>query len=286
VRHPAEYLIKYFLLQGGGPGAVTDAVLLYRLQNYGFLPPADEPYFGLLRQEMGEIPPNLNLGDRTHRPSVQFLRDEGVFDLFFPDQDMQEALAILNDTFKRTVIEQTVLSRLDPKLAALRLNQKYRWFLTAETLKLYEHYFWNVNLLSFDEWGRYLFNRSAMYDNYMALLRADQSLAFYHLRLDQTLESKSAIKRAQEIAYYTLEEVAQIPGVKENKIKAIGVLTKAITECHHALNTTDVAMGGVLKQMEKFRVVTNEPAPKDINQLAPAGNFSGSGVDKAPDTRH
>jgi hypothetical protein len=175
-------------------------------------------------------------------------------------------------------VEQILLARLDPKMAAAKINKKHNWHLTAEGIKTHGHYFWNVKLLTFDQWGRYLYERSSMYDRYMSLLQAPPQLAFFHLRLDQTLESKKMIMRAQEIAYFTLEEVAQVPGVRADKIKAIGILNKALTDCHAALSTSDMALSGVLKQFERFRMEHPQVAPPDIRQLAAAGNYSGSGV--------
>jgi hypothetical protein len=276
VKHPAEFFIKYLIIRE--PNA-TDGRLTQELQGHGFLPPADDHYYAILHQEIDPPPAGFNPLDRTHRASMQYLRNEAVYELFYPDQAMADAMEVLSDQYKRRAVEQVILSRLDFKIVAQKLNKKYNWFLTADILHFYQHYFWNVDLLSFDHWGRYLFSRSAMYENYMGLLMADQKLAYFHLRLEQTLESKAIIKRAQEIAYFALEEVNQIPGVKPDKIKAIGVLNKAVTDCHNALNTSDMAMGGVLKQLERFRVVPSELPARSIHLLAPKGNYTGSGAD-------
>jgi hypothetical protein len=281
MRHPAEFFIKYIIIHGG-PNSTDDRVL-FELHKLGFLPPADTNYLGFLRQEIEHPPEGFEPLNKTHRPSMSYLRNEGVYELFFADQATQDAQDALADTFKRGVIEQVILSRIDLKLAAVKLNKKYNWFLTEDMLIRYRHFFWNMNLLTFDQWGRYLYERSSMYDNYMTLLRADPRLAFYHLRFEQSLESKALIKRTQEIAYFTLEEVAQVPGSRADKVKAIGILGKVVTDCHYALSTSDMAMSGVLKQMERFRVVPSEEPAKPIHLLAPGGNYTGSGVIESKD---
>jgi hypothetical protein len=279
VRHPAEFFIKFVLIR---EPTLSDAQVLLELQNHGFLPPPDETYLGMLRQEIPPQPAVFTLNDKNHRPSTQYMRDQGIYDLVFPDTDMNAALDVLFDTSKRVIVEQAILTRLDLKLLAMRLNKKHTWHLTEEMLSLYRHCFWNVNLLTFDHWGRYLYGRSAMYANYMTLLRADQKLSLYHLRMEQVMESKDLIRRAQEIAAMTLEEVAMVPGVPADKIKAIGVLGKVITDCHAAMSTSDMAMGSVLKQLQKFRVTPSEAPARSIHLLAPAGNFTGSGAEVVP----
>jgi hypothetical protein len=275
MRHPAEYFIKFILLQDR---QFTDAQVLKTIKDWGFLEPEDS-YFGFLRQELRDTPPNFDPRNRLHRPSMQYLREKKVYEMFVRGSAIEEAFDTLSDPTKRMVVEQIILARLDLKAAAHKVNAKYNWHLTENGLEMFRHYFWNIKLLTFDQWGRYLYDRSAMYDRYMALLQAPPQLAYFHLRLDQVMESKAMIKRAQEIAYYTLEEVNQVPGVREAKIKAIGTLTKSINECHASLSTSDMALNSVLDEFKKFRMQHPEPAPPAIHELAPGGNYSGSGAE-------
>ncbi len=277
MRHPAENFIKYIIIRHGA--GVSDAVVERELSRYGFLPPAEGTYLGFLRQELDPPPDGFDFGNKLHRPSMQYLRDNQVYELFFRNAAVEEAFENLSHPYRRTVVEQALLSRLDLKLAARKLNAKNGWFLTTEGLKAHRHFFWNVSFLTFDEWGRYLYGRSSMYANYMTMLRAPPELALFHLRVGAQIESKMMITRAQEIAYHTLEEVAIQPGADAAKVKAIGVLTKSLTDCHAALTTSDMALETVLKQFERFRMEHTEKAAVKIHELAPAGNFSGSGVD-------
>ena len=246
-KHPSEFFIKYLLIKDG---TITDAVIMKTLEDWGFLSP-DDKYLGFLRQRLSDAPVPFDPTNKLHRPSMKYLRDERVYELFFPNDAMEEAWAILSDPTKRLAVEQILLARLDLKASSLRVNKARNWHLTAEGLACFQHFFWNVPLLTFDEWGRFLYGRTAMYDRYMGLLTAPPQLAFHHLRLEQTLESKRMIQRTQEIAFFALEEVAQKPGVSVDKVKAIGVLGKTVIECHNALSTSDMALKDVLKQFER-----------------------------------
>ncbi len=61
-------------------------------------------------------------------------------------------------------------------------------------------------------------------------------------------------------------------------MKSIAVLGKTVVECHEALSTSDMALKDVLKQFERFQVEHPHASPGDIRNLAPFGNYSGSGV--------
>lgn len=277
MRHPAEFYIRAIIIRDP---STTDAQLLREIEQRGFLEP-QQNYLGFLRAEIAAAPqPNpFQPFNKLHRPSMQYLRDQQVYEMFFPTGGVEEAMSYLTDPAKRMQVEQIIMSRLDIRSVASKVNRKNNWFLTEDGISAYRHFFWNLKLLTFDQWGRYLYERSSLYDRYMTLLQADTKLALFHLRLDQTIESKRMIQRAQEIAYFALEEVNQLPGVRADKVKAIGILGKTITDCHNALSTSDMALSGVLKEFERFRMENPLSSPPPIHQLAPGGNFSGSGIE-------
>lgn len=276
MRHPAEFYLRALLIRDP---AITDAQLLRELDNRGFLEP-QQNYLGFLRQEVQATPPPSPFEpfNKLHRPSMQYLRDQQVYEMFFQTPGVQEAMEYLTDPTKRMQVEQIIMSRLDIRSTAARVNKKHGWFLSEDGITAYRHFFWNLKLLTFDQWGRYLYERSSLYDRYMGLLQAPKELALFHLRIEQALESKAMIKRVQEIAYFAIEEVSNVPGVRADKVKAIGILGKTVTDCHNALSTSDMALSGVLKEFERFRMEHLPAAPPTILQLAPGGNYAGSGV--------
>lgn len=275
-KHPAEHFIRYLLIRDP---AITDGNIQRSLEEWGFLT-ADPTWLPIVRQELGVVLPNLQLNNRAHRETVRYLRDQQVYEAFHPNDAMAEAWEILGDPEKRRAAETILLARLDLGVAARKVNAKHDWHLTEAGLAMFRHYFWNVPGMTFDEWGRYMYNRTSMYEQYMGLLMASPKLAFYHLRLDQTIESKKMIQRTQEIAYFTLEEVAQKPGTSIDKVKAIKLLGSVVIESHNALSTSDMALKDVLKQFEHWRMEHPQVLPPAMKELAPAGNYSGTGKDR------
>jgi hypothetical protein len=274
VKHPAEFYMKYLLIQDP---QVLDAQLLKKISDWGILSP-DEKYLGFLRQRIPAPPPGFDPLNFSDRPSMRYLREQGVYEIFHSTPGMNEAWDLMADPEKRLIVEQAILSRLDLKMLAQKLNKKNGWFLTEDGISTFRHYFWNLKLLTFDEWGRNLWSRTALYETYMGLLRADSKLSFSLLRIEQSIESKNMIRRAQEIAYYTLEEVNLKPGTPPDKVKAISVLNKSIVECHEALSTSDMALKDVLKQFERWRMEGSPVQPRDVHELAPNGNFTNGGA--------
>lgn len=273
-KHPAEYYIRYLILKDPG---ITDAMLIKTLDDWGFLQPS-QTYWGFMRQKLLERPPGFDPAARLHQPSMKYLREMKVYDLFYPTEATQEAWNILADPTQRSLAEQVLMGRLDLKSTAQKLNKKYNLFLTTEGLQAFYHFFWNVKLMTFDEWGRFLYGRTALYERHLALLQGPPSLAFFHLRLDQNIESKKMIQRVQEISYHNIEEVNAKPGTMPDKVKAIALLSKVVVDCHNALSTSDMALKDVLQQFERWRMEHPMGSPPSIDELAPKGNFSGSGA--------
>lgn len=278
LKHPAEFFIRHLLLKDRH---LSDAQLIKTLDDWGFLQPSPA-YWGFARQRADAgMPIDFNPMDRLNRASMKFLRDQQVYELFYPSPAVEQAWTILSDPTQRIIIEQAMMARLDPKTAALQLNRKNNWFLTGETLEVFSHYFWNVKLLTFDEWGRFLYGRTSLYDRHMSLLQGSPSLAYFHLRIEQSMESKKMIQRAQEIAFHTLEEINLKAGVGPDKVKAIAMLGKVVVECHNSLSTSDMALKDVLANFERFRMEHPAMSPPDIKTLAPGGNYTGSGAEAA-----
>lgn len=275
-KHPADRFIRFLHVRD--PSA-TDAVMMKALDDWGFLQPSPS-YWGFLRQTMSHRPAGFDPFNRIHQPSMKYLRNMEIYELFYPTDAVNQAWEILGDPQQRFLVEQALMARLDTKVAAKALNKKHNLYLTSEGLQAYNHFFWNVKLLTFDEWGRFLYRRSSLYDRHMALLQAEPRLAFFHLRLEQSLESKKMIQRVMEIAFHAVEEVNLRPGVNMDKVKAISLLGKVVVDGHNALSTSELVLKDVLQQFEQFRMVHPFGAPSDIKALAPGGNYSGSGVDE------
>lgn len=304
MRHPAENFIRYLIIKGradkmaavgnvidltptGAVAATSDvpnSEIFKSMDVWGMLLP-EEAYLKELRESIPAPPLSFDPSNKMHRPSMQYLRDQQVYEMFFKTEAVEEAWDILAEQAKRQIVEQILLARSVGKGLIQKVNQNNDIHLTEEGVRKFGHYFWNVGLLTFDQWGKYLVHRSSLHHDYMALLRGSRELLLFKLRITQNLESKAMVKRAQEICYHTMEQVNLMPGTDSEKVKSIGVLTKSIVDCDTALSASDAALGAVLKQFEKFRTEHPQLPPADITKLAPDGSFTGGAKDASLDEK-
>lgn len=276
-RHPADNYIRSLIVRNR---LISEGDIQRNLEELGFLT-ADPTYLPFLRGSVPMEPEGFQPGNRGHRPSVRFLRELKIYELFHPTEAMREAWEILGQPDKRQVVEKVLLARLDLKILAQKINAKYNWHLTSDGMRMFQHYFWNVPSMGFDEWGRHLWRRTGMYDTYTSLLLASPTLAFYHLRLDQSIESKRMIQDVQRVAHATLLEVYERPGSHIDKVKSIKLLGTTIIDSHKALSTSDMALKEVMKQFEHWRMEHPQVLPPSVRQLtAGGGTFSGLGKGK------
>jgi hypothetical protein len=282
MRHPAEYFFKAQLIS---TPSITDGDLLQRASDWSFFPPLageQKDYVTHLRASLSGTdapPPGFNPHDRLHRPSIRYLRQQKVYEYFWPDSAMQEAWDILRQPDRRMVIEQMLMARIDPNIGVKQINMKKGWKLTIPGILAYKHYFWNVDLLTFDEWGRFLYGRSMLYERHIDLQMAQPNLALHLIHVNQQIESKDMIQEVQRHAYFLFMELANKPGTDPAKTKGMAVMGKLVLEAHEALSTSDMALKDVLKNFEKFRMERPMAIPPPMKELAPKGNFSNSGID-------
>lgn len=291
MRHPAENYIRYLIVRGRSQSLPQSSTLpsvqdipndeiLKNLDSCGLLPP--EPgYLDALKSSIPAPPAGFDPANRLHRPSVQYLREQKVYEMFFRTPAVEEAWDILSSTTLRQMVEYILMNKGSSKSLLQKVNKTHRTHLTEEGVEKYGHYFCNVDLLTFDQWGKYLYQKSSMASDYLAMMRASREFLLFKLRIDQQLESKMMIKRAQEIAYHTLEQVNLQPGASPEKVKSITLLSKSLVECDESLSASDAALGNVLKQFERFRAENSQSPPDDILTIAPDGSYTGGAKDPA-----
>jgi hypothetical protein len=283
MRHPAEFYLKALCIQNPTFQAVD---LFTKLEQGGFMSPlaqVQNNYLPALVQEFqpgGENAPptGFNFMDQRHRASMRYLRDQGVYDYFVPSAAMRDARDILIRPDKRLVVEQALFSRIPSVELAKKINQQKNWHLTADGIDLYKHYYWNIDLLTFDDWGRFLYGRTAVYERMMSMMTADTQLALSMLQVSQTIESRHMITEIQKASYFTFMECHLKPGTSTEKVKNMNMLGKTVLECHAALNTEGMALKDILKNFEKWRMERPADVPPPIQQLTAGGSFSGNGV--------
>lgn len=280
MRHPSEYFIKY-LVTLDHPMADQNTWIASSLSHLGLPqlePETSESYLSLIREEMEEGKPNPLKPDKEqkHRPSLKYLKDKKIYSLYNPDTYSKEATAdILGNMQVRPMVETMLLGRVPHKEIARKVNEKFGMFLRAESVAAYEHYYWNVNLLTVDDWVR-LFEGSKKAGTVESIIQGGRGVALFRLGYPVDVDAKDVLQQTLETLYFDLQDWKTQPRSIE-KTKALNMIAKAVTLLDEQLSQAESAIKDSLKAFEKFRIDQLSEKPRSIKQLAPEGNYSGSG---------
>lgn len=165
IAHPSRYFIHYLLSQSLGTKSKDAAVaaVVSRLGELGLPVPQDQlqlqnflAALGAVRDKM-KPPPGFNPAAANPSAATRIflqtwkieeawrggLRD--VLQIFDDKAEMRRAISVL----LLGPLSRKVVAHLVRKHFGLREHQ-----LTTQTLLLYEHYFWNTNILDIQDWRR------------------------------------------------------------------------------------------------------------------------------------
>jgi hypothetical protein len=89
--------------------------------------------------------------DKRHAKSFSFILNAGIHRLFLPDELMRMAKRILNSPRAKEFVESMLLVRVPFSVIAAYVTEHRGIFCTGEALRIYQHYFWNIDLLDSTE---------------------------------------------------------------------------------------------------------------------------------------
>ncbi len=85
--------------------------------------------------------------DDTHAPSYRFLQREQLLRAFQPDKYFVEAQRILTKPRWRELVESMVASGASNDIVAHAVRIRMKGSMHEESIRLYKHFFWNIELL-------------------------------------------------------------------------------------------------------------------------------------------
>lgn len=149
-RTPCEYYLKYLLCHPDNYSLGDVEVILreHQLDYPGPLP------VRRLNDRLRK-PPIFRPYDKRHSLTFRFLVTEGIYSLFHPDEHMKAAVALLKKPRAKEMLEAMTISG-DPDSFILHRLKGMGFKLTAQALKKYYFYFWNLDLVDRTELGALL----------------------------------------------------------------------------------------------------------------------------------
>jgi hypothetical protein len=276
IRHPSENFIK-FLITSMNPQMQDNGAVNVMVTMLGY-PPARDDYLTWLRGDVAQrMPAQFTPANRYHRPSVRFMRQEGIYGLHNPDEEAREAASITTHLRARPMVEELLLGHLEPVTVAKKVNARLGEHFTVGGIEAYRHYYWNVRLLRVEEWAMLLTGYEEQKSKTLAILQVGPQMALHQAGFQQELESKAILREMQETLYFDFMQWKKAPhSVKRTQMLA--GIAKSVTVIDERLMESNSLLKDSLKQFENFRMQHARSNVADLRDLAPDGNFSGSGA--------
>jgi hypothetical protein len=276
IRHPSENFIKY-LMTSGHQQADNDGWVAMMVTNLGY-PPPDMQYLSWLRMDLdSKLPADFDPTNRYHAASRRFMRSEGILGMHTRDKAVGEANLTVTNLRVRPVIESLLLGRLDPKDIAKKVNSKMATFYTHDGIDAYRHYYWQVSILRVEDWAVLLEQYDHQRANALAIVQVGAAMALHKTGFQQQIDSKSMLRTMQEALFFDFQEWRTKKHGSERS-KAMASLAKSAVMVDTQLSQADSAMKDSLKAFEQFRMETEKRAVPGMHEIAPDGNYTGSGA--------
>lgn len=277
-RHPSEFFIKY-LLTLTIREAQDDNWVRDRVKQIGYPPPSPQ-YVNALRRFLAvDFPVDYDPSNRFNRPTVKFLRNQGIWTLHDPNDDTKEAMRILVEPQIRKIVEQLLLGRLDTKEIATRVNSRFRKFYTGDVIADYGHYFWNCSIMKTHEWVQF-FEAYEHLDQQrnLSILQSGGSMALHVAGFKQEVESKDMLREMLETITFDFKDWRNAPRSLD-RTRAFATLAKAATEIDERMSESSTAVRDHLALFRNWQMTHTPKVIQGIEDIAPHGNFSDSGAD-------
>lgn len=278
MNHPSEYFIRY-LISIPSQDSQKDEWVQQCVQAIGF-PAPEVDLLTTLRNELYRAwPVDYDPTNKYHRESRKFLQEFEIFGLHHADRHIKQSWTILPNHRVRRVVEPLLLGRLTLDDVTRKVNQRLGEHFTVEAIAAYHHYYFNTKKLRTTEWKDFY----KQYDNAAssqaaAIACVGPAMALHATGFPQHLDSKTMLQSVQEAMYFDFLSWGSQP-TSPAKTKALATLAKSMTSVDQRLAEADSALRDSLKAFEQFRMEHAQGDVDGIDDIAPAGNFSDSGVD-------
>ena len=276
IRHPSENFIKFLMTSSHSQLDNNDWVIM-TVVSLGY-PRPDSDYLAWLRGEITlRIPRNFQPNNRYHRESMRFMKDQGIYGLHNPDKAAREAHLIVTNLRVRPVIEDLLLGRMDAKDIAKKVNARFAEFYTADGIEAYRFYYWQTNLLRVEDWAKLLEEYEVQRQRTMAIVQVGPAMALHKTGFQQQIESKAMLKTMQEAMFFDFQEWRTKPHGTE-RTKAMSAIARTSVMVDVQMSQADSAIKESLKAFEQFRMEHAKATVKPLSEVAPSGNYTGSGA--------
>lgn len=264
MRHPSERFITSLIIQGKNDDEIREEIA-----NFG-LPELGDMYTDYLINLRLSVVPAIPKGYTGFRDEDRaYLRSIGVDGLVHPDAGTAKVLSILEKPFVRRDALLGMLGRIQLDNLAEHLGNKLGMSLSASHLNALKHYYYDVDLLSPDQW----FDVFSVIPNesesnaHHACLVGGPIVASYRLGLERHITVKEAVQEVVAALYTTLHEIKDWPA-SPAKVKLLSDTMGSLAKAHSVLNTSDQELAAVASELRTFKLARSTAKPKPFALLS------------------
>jgi len=272
---PAKYWIKFLLSRGKhDPESIEGMMSAIQLGG------VDADYIRYLDRMM-DPPDDFQPSNLRHRASQAFLRQEGIYEAWHRPPAFREAHALIGAGELRALVETFILSPLRPHQAIKKIKYKTGVEISKKAYRLFEHYWWNRNLMSGAEWGDYVMRREVAHQEWLHLAVNATGASGAQMLMWKTgsmarlhIESGRIFKDMRDVAYMCFMQRAHgYPS--EEHAKTLLNYTRIAALAQEQLDASSNAMVDIVEHFNQFRMKREKIQTPSIQQLT-GGNFSGA----------
>jgi hypothetical protein len=256
---PAEYMVKYLCSQ---PGITVDQVKDYLSRSSAGIMPT-ETYVEEIHAEIQSLlPPNYNPKDFTHKPSMAFLKKQRIRGMWQRTQSMDEAIDLFKNGPVREIVEALLLTGMGDQNISELLSYFKAINVMASAISEFRHYFWNTELLTFDEWTYYLMKPSKQVVKLTALTAPKDDngihLALYKMGImPKSLDRVEVFKSIRNIGYMNFLEANGF-GQGEHKALMLSSYAGVVKNAQDKLDEYEAGEQDVINEFYKTVTVSGK----------------------------
>lgn len=264
MRHPSELFIISLLVDNRSKEDINGLLEEYHLPR---LLESQEVYIAQLRMRVLDSKPSSFSGGSPEDRS--YLRDLNVDGLYHPDTLVASATAINNYPAMQKEIMLALLGRVDLTDLARHVGDKYDYDVDMQTLRVYRHYYFNPDLVSYGDWALFFENMPNEDDVTImtSCLNGGPIVAAHRIGIERNTTIKDAVNEVVQSLYVTLHEIKNWPA-SPAKIKMLSDTMGALARAHSVVNTSDQELAAIAAELKRFKLAKNVEKPKPLAMLS------------------
>lgn len=243
------------------------------LRQFNLVRISDNEFVHLL--DNSEIPESFQFRNKRHSASAKFMAASGLTEAWNFSDGFRLSLELLHQPKTADIVKLLLVGGLKDDEISRKIGEKSDLDVPTDGVSMYRKYFWNAKSVSEQEWEHLLAHHPHQ-SRVMASFNGGRTAALFHSGFDPEIDEKGAIKDVYRILHFRAKSTMHLPDNKETA-EILARLAKEMVAIHQALYGEGSELEEVLKKFKMFKMGLKESGVKSINEIAPNGNYSGSG---------